>query len=138
MVADACNPNYVGDRVWEDHGLRQAWQKISNTPISINNLGMVVYTCNLSYVGSKHRRIALSEASTGQKHKTLPEKQLKQKMAEDMAQVVEQLPSKHEAVGSNPSTVAGNQGKQSHRDHSAGSRKFYYISGLRGDNFSKP
>jgi hypothetical protein len=28
--------------------------------------------------------------------------------------------------------------KQSHQDHFAGSRNFYYASRLRGDNFSKP
>jgi hypothetical protein len=36
----------------------QSWQKVSKTPISTNNLNMVMYPYNPSYVGGIGRRIA--------------------------------------------------------------------------------
>jgi hypothetical protein len=41
------NPNYSGDRNWEDHALRSVQAESSQDPISINKLGMVAHTCNL-------------------------------------------------------------------------------------------
>jgi hypothetical protein len=49
VVAHVCNPSYLGSRDQEDQGLRPAWQKISETPISTNKLGRVVCTCVPSY-----------------------------------------------------------------------------------------
>jgi hypothetical protein len=37
----------------EDGGSRPAWTKNYQEPISINVLGVVVYTCNTSYIGRK-------------------------------------------------------------------------------------
>jgi hypothetical protein len=40
IVAHACNPTYVGDGDWEDHGSRPvSWTKMFAMPISTNNAG---------------------------------------------------------------------------------------------------
>jgi hypothetical protein len=41
MVAHIHNPSYLGGGDQEDHSLRTALEKIRETPISVNKLGMV-------------------------------------------------------------------------------------------------
>jgi hypothetical protein len=62
---------------------------------------MVVHACNPSYLGNRGRKITVQgqgKVST----KTPTEKHTKSKRTGDMAQMVEYLPSKHEALSSSP------------------------------------
>jgi hypothetical protein len=44
----------------EDCGFRPDWaKKVSKTSISTNELGVVIHTCDPSYVGGKSRRIVV-------------------------------------------------------------------------------
>jgi hypothetical protein len=54
MAVHTYNPSYLGGGDWEDHGLRSVWAKRyqEQDSISTKELGMVVYTCHLSYTGS--------------------------------------------------------------------------------------
>jgi hypothetical protein len=67
----------------------------NNKNASVNDYrpGVVVHACSPSYMGGACRIVVLGYPR--QKHETLSEKQVKAKRAEDMASVVEQLPSKH-------------------------------------------
>jgi hypothetical protein len=51
----------LGARDWEDHSLRpgQSGQKVSETPISVKKLVVVVYTCDPRYAGGKGRMIVV-------------------------------------------------------------------------------
>jgi hypothetical protein len=50
VVVYTCNSSYSAGRDWENLHLRPARVKVSETPISINKLGVVVHFCNPSYV----------------------------------------------------------------------------------------
>jgi hypothetical protein len=62
-------------------------QKVTKTP---NNLGVVVHTCNPSYLGGRDRRIKVLGLALS-KRETLFEKITIAKRAEGLAQVVEHL-----------------------------------------------
>jgi hypothetical protein len=65
----------------------------------------VAQACNPSYSGAEIRRI-LVQSQPGQiLAETLSQQNTSQKGAGGVAQVVEHLPSKNEALNSNPSTV---------------------------------
>jgi hypothetical protein len=49
IVAQACNPRYLGSEVPEDHGLRPALVKNSQDPHLNLQLGTVAYACHPSY-----------------------------------------------------------------------------------------
>jgi hypothetical protein len=57
------------------------------------------------YMGGIGERTGAWGQPWAKKHKTLPEKLLKPKWAGNLAQVVENLPSKYEAMSSNSSTI---------------------------------
>jgi hypothetical protein len=64
-VAHNCNPSYLGGRDQEVSWFKTSpGEKVSETLISINESGIVVHVCNLSYMGAVDRRILV----------TLPEK----------------------------------------------------------------
>jgi hypothetical protein len=66
------------------------------------NLGVVVHTCHSSYAGSINRRIKVQAGSGINVRSYL--KNNESKRAKAVAQVVECLPAKSEALSSNPST----------------------------------
>jgi hypothetical protein len=63
---------------------------------------MVLHIYNLNYVGSVDRRIVVQGQPWEKKHKSLSEKQLKQKRAEGMPQVVECLPKQVQGLEFQP------------------------------------
>jgi hypothetical protein len=81
-------------KVWGQPG-----QKVSKTPFSINKLGMVVCSCNPSYVGGIGSRI-VTQAKTQDPFWKI--------RTSGMAQVAECLPSKHRSLSSNPRTAKKN------------------------------
>jgi hypothetical protein len=72
----------VGSQDPEDCYLRQAQAKISENSISVNKLGLMVCTCNPSYVGGLQ-----SEANLRQNYETLSEK-IKQKKKRNMGVLI--------------------------------------------------
>jgi hypothetical protein len=64
-LSHSCNPSYAGGRDGEDHNLRTAQAKKSQDPISttIKKLGMVRYTCHLSYLENMNKRIVVQVGS---------------------------------------------------------------------------
>jgi hypothetical protein len=62
MLAQACNPSYLGGRDWEDGGSWPAQAKSSRGPISISKeLGMMACPCHSScagkYIGGSQSRL---------------------------------------------------------------------------------
>jgi hypothetical protein len=62
---------------------------------------MVVHTCDPSYSGGGCRKTTL-QGQPGQKQKTLSENKMRANRAGEVAQAVECLPSKREALSSIP------------------------------------
>lgn len=69
MLTYACDPRYVGGRDGREQGLKQAWEKVTET---LNNLHMVAHVCGPSYLGSIGRTIP-SKDGPMQKRETLSE-----------------------------------------------------------------
>jgi hypothetical protein len=60
-MAYTYNPNDVGGRDWEDHSLRTAHGKISETPLQPIKVSMM-YTCHPNYVEGINRRIPVQSS----------------------------------------------------------------------------
>jgi hypothetical protein len=56
-VSHIYNLRYSGDVDWKDHSLRPAQGKLTETPISTNNLGKMAHGSNPSYTRGIGRRI---------------------------------------------------------------------------------
>jgi hypothetical protein len=78
----------------EGHGSRPAWEKVNKTlsQKQASSRKLVAHTCNLSYLGGRDQEFHSSWAN----HK---------KKADGVAQVVERLSSKCEALSSSPNTT---------------------------------
>jgi hypothetical protein len=50
-----CNPSYWGGKDLKNHNLKPTWKKVSETPISINKLGLVMLRCIPSQLGGNVR-----------------------------------------------------------------------------------
>jgi hypothetical protein len=59
MMTHIYNPCYLGDRDWEDHGLRSALAKVYNIPVSANKLCLVACACLSRYEGGVNRKTSV-------------------------------------------------------------------------------
>jgi hypothetical protein len=88
-VAHACNPSYSGGRNQEDHGLKLTQADSLTDPILTKPF------TEKGWSGSRRR--PSSNPTTAKKKKEEKEKRTNVKKADRVAQLVECLPSKHEA-----------------------------------------
>jgi hypothetical protein len=97
-VAHAYNPSYSGDRDQEDRGLKPAWANSSWDPISEKlNPALECRSVVEHTWGSVFDPSTKKERKGREKKRKLPNP----KKAGRVAQVVERLPSKYEALSSN-------------------------------------
>jgi hypothetical protein len=72
MVAQACNPSFMGGGDWEDHGSRPSQEKkFMRPPSSKPMAGQVVRTCHPSYAGMpgqpRHRARPISKVTNAKR-----------------------------------------------------------------------
>jgi hypothetical protein len=100
-VLQTCNPSYLGGRDQEDHSFRLARQKGLLARPHLNQcLGMVTQVIILPTQEAQR----LQSRPAWAKSETLSQKLTNVKRAGRVAQVIKQLPSKHEALSSIPNT----------------------------------
>jgi hypothetical protein len=90
-VVHTSNSSYSEDKDLEDHGLRSDQTEKYKRPLfSTNNPGMMKHACGPSYKELQEWG-SWFEANPGKNHRTLSEKQLKQKRTGGIAQVTDSL-----------------------------------------------
>jgi hypothetical protein len=98
-------PTTQGGRQWEDWGLRPARTNTYWDPMSINKSCGVIHPFSPSYAGDWGRKISVLRPGPSKNVEFYLKNNWSKKRAGSMAQMVEHLPRKHEAVRSNSSTT---------------------------------